>query len=68
MEINKNSKNDSLERTKFKYAIIDNIALPAFPGMSDGLEERLQSIRNLDTRPDDILLAAFPRSGRNIGI
>lgn len=43
----------------------EDIRLPPLPpGLPQG--DRLNYIRNLDLRPDDVIIAGYPRSGKTI--
>lgn len=43
--------------------IFDGMVLPPFPPLSQDAKARLEEIRNLEYRADDILLVTYPKSG-----
>ncbi|XP_076093051.1 sulfotransferase 1A1-like [Mytilus galloprovincialis] len=56
-------KRDSNAAKRGAFLVFDGMALPPFPPLKKNAEERFTAIRDLETRPDDIILTAFPRSG-----
>lgn len=53
-----------LKPPKDRFPIFDGMKLPTFPSLVKDAEGRFNQIKNLKTCPDDILLTAYPRSGR----
>lgn len=46
------------------FPVFDGMKFPPFPPMTKDSERRLNEIKKFKTRPDDIILAAYPRSGK----
>lgn len=46
-----------------KEVVFDGMSLPPFKPLREGVEARLNAIKHLETRPTDILLAIYPKSG-----
>lgn len=63
-----NEKNMSLtggmtDGKALKEVVFDGMSLPPFKPLREGVEARLNAIKYLETRPTDILLAIYPKSG-----
>ena len=49
---------------RFHFFDIEGVVIPLFTGLLiDGPANRLEAIRDMDTRPDDIILTAYLKSG-----
>lgn len=50
--------------TNKRGIFFDGIYLPTFKPLLENPEVRLNAIKNLEGRSDDVLITAFPRSGK----
>lgn len=53
----------STDGKALKEVVFDGMSLPPFKPLREGVEARLNAIKHLETRPTDILLAIYPKSG-----
>ncbi|XP_062619195.1 sulfotransferase 1C4-like [Saccostrea cucullata] len=52
-----------MEENRTRGVFFDGMKLPEMKPLKENVEGRLHAIKNLEGRPHDVLIAAFPRSG-----
>jgi hypothetical protein len=56
-----------MEETKSNHSFrvsFDGMFLPGMPSLKKDVEGRLNAVKDLKSRPDDVIIAAYPRSGK----
>ena len=55
---------ETADRATTEPPVFDGMALPRFSSLLKDAKKRCEDIRNVECRKDDVILVAYPKSGK----